>query len=205
VIDNLCDQARREDIAVACLYCDFLAQKEQTTTNMIGAILKQLVDRGDIPKDVRQAFQDGKREVGGRRLLLTDLVRMLKIATASLHQVFICVDALDEYLPKDLPELLQSLRDIVQESPWTRIFLTGRPHVEEAILKCFIKAVVIPISPNRDDIRNYLEMRLDRDDEPEAMNNDLRTDIVRTILEKMSDMCVGEFCVSPISAMYTYK
>jgi len=205
VIDSLCDQARREDIAIACLYCDFLAQKEQTTTNMIGAILKQLVSREEIPRDVRQAFQDGKREVGGRRLLLRDLVQMLKIATASLHQVFICVDALDEYLPKELPELLQSLRDIVRESPRTRIFLTGRPHVEEAILKYFAKAVVIPICPNPDDIRNYLEMRLDKDDEPEAMNHALRTDIVKTISEKMSDMCVGTFGVSPISAMYTYK
>ena len=119
--------------------------------------------------------------------------------------MFICVDALDEYLPKELPELLQSLRDIVRECPKTRIFLTGRSHVEEAILKYYTKAVVIPISPNLGDIRNYLEMMLDRDDEPEAMNNDLRADIVRTILEKMSDMCVGTFCVSPISAMYTYK
>ena len=52
---------------------------------------------------------------------------------------------------------------------------------------------MIPISPNPDDVRNYLEMRLDTDDDPEAMNYDLRADIVRTILEKMSDMCVGAF------------
>ena len=187
MVDSLCDQARREDIAVACLYCDFLAQKEQTTTNMMGAILKQLVHRGDIPQGVRQAFQDGKKEVGGRRLLLTDLVRMLKIAIASIPQVFICVDALDEFLPKDLPELLESLRDVVEESPRTRILLTGRPHVREAIQRYFTKVAVIPISPSHDDIRNYLEMRLSRDEEPEAMDNDLRADIVKIILEKMSD------------------
>ena len=205
MVDRLCDQARRKDIAVACLYCDFLARKEQTTTNMMGAIFKQLVGRGGIPQDVRQAFQDGKREVGGRRLLLPDLVRMLKIAIASLPQVFICVDALDELQSKDLPELLESLRDAVAESPRTRMFLTGRPQVKEVIQKYFTKVAVIPISPNRGDVRNYLEMRLGRDDEPEAMNNDLRADIVRTILEKMSDMCVGTFGVSPLSTMYTYK
>jgi len=129
VIDRLCDQAGDEDVAVTGLYCDFLAQQEQTVTNMIGAILKQLVGRGDIPKEVREAFQKAKKEFGGRGLLLAEMMGMLRIALASLSQVFICIDALDECLPKHLPQLLESLRDIVRESPRTRIFLTGRPHV----------------------------------------------------------------------------
>ena len=186
VIDRLCDQAREEDLVVAWLYCDFLAQQEQTVINMIGAILKQLVGRREIPKDIREAFQEG------RRPLLADLKRILRIAIASLPQVFICIDALDECLPKNLPELLESLRDIVLESSGTRIFLTGRHHVKEAIQRYFTKVVVIPVSPNEGDIRNYLEMKLDRDDEPEAMDSDLRADIVRVIVEKMSDMCVCE-------------
>ena len=113
---------------------------------------------------------------------------MLRAAIASLPRVFICLDALDECLPKHLPELLGSLRDIVRESSRTRIFLTGRPHVRGAIQRYFAGIVVILISPNTDDIRNFLEMKLDRDEEPEAMDNDLRADIVRTILEKVSDM-----------------
>jgi len=47
---------------------------------------------------------------------------------------------------------------------------------------------VIPISPNPKDIRNYVEMRLDRDSEPEAMSDDLRVDIVRIILEQISNV-----------------
>ena len=128
----------------------------------------------------------------------------LKIAIASLPQVFICIDALDEFLPKHLPELLASLRDIFRKCPRTRIFLTGRPHVKENIQRYFSKMVVIPIKPNTDDIRNYLEMRLERDDEPEAMDNDLRADIVKIIPEKMSDMCVGAFTISTLSLMCTY-
>ena len=192
VIDRLCDQAKEEDIAVAWLYCDFLAQQEQTVTNMMGAILKGLVGRGDTPKDIREAFQEAKK-VGGRRPLLADLVRMFETTITSLPQVFICIDALDECLPKKIPELLESLRDIVQKSPGMRIFLTGRPHVKEAIERYFPKAVAIPICPNQDDIRNYLEMRLDRDPLLLEIGDDLRADIVRIILEKMSDMCVGAF------------
>jgi len=204
VIDSLCDQASKENITVACLYCDFLAQQEQTVTSMMGAILKQLVGGGDIPIYLREAFQEGQK-IGGRKLALKDLVGMLRRAIASLGKVFICIDALDEYLPKDLPELLESLRDIVRQSPRTRIFLTGRPHVGGTIQKYFTGAVVMPISPNTDDIRSYLEMKLDRDSEPEAMDNDLRANIVKVILDKMSDMCVRAFCLSIRSIMDTYK
>jgi len=204
VIDSLCDQARNEDITVACLYCDFLAQQEQTITSMVGAILKQLVGKGDIPICLREAFQQGKQEIGGRALLPADLMRMLKMTIASLPQVFICIDALDEFLPKHLPELLRSLRDIVRESPNTRIFLTGRPHVKEDIQRHFPRVVLIPVSPKTGDIRNYLEMRLDMDPEPEAMSDDLRADIIRIMMEKTSDMYVGTFNISGLSLIYTY-
>jgi len=190
VIDSLSTQAWREDIAVAGLYCDFHIQQEQTVASIMGAILKQLVGRGDIPEHLREAFQGGKRKLGGRRPRLPDLMGMLRITLASLPQVFICIDALDECLPKHLPELLGSLRDIVRESPQTRIFLTGRPHITEDTQRYFAKAVVMRISPNTDDIRSYLEMRLDRDPEPQAMDDGLRADILRVILERESDMCV---------------
>ena len=57
---------------------------------------------------------------------------------------------------------------------------------------------MIPISPNTDDIRNYLQMRLDRDAEPEAMNNDLREDIVRH--DKVVKMLLRREDVSPNTA-----
>ena len=182
MIDRLRDEARDGGLAVAWLYCDYLGQQEQTVINVLGAILKGLVGRREIPKEIVAAFQEG------RRPLLADLKGMLKTAIDSLPQVFICIDALDEYLPRDLPVLLESLRGIVRESPLTRIFLTGRPPVREAIQRYFTKAIVIPVNPNQDDIRNYVEMKLDRDDEPEAMDDVLRADIVKTILAKMSDM-----------------
>jgi len=194
VIDRLCDQAREGDLAVAWLYCDYNFQQEQTAINIIGAILKQLAGR-EIPEDIRKAFQER------RRPLLEDLIRMLKSAVAVLPRVFICIDALDECLPKDLPKLLESLRDVVRESPTTRIFLTGRPHVKEAIHRYFTEAVAIPISSNQGDIKDYVVMRLDRDDMPEAMDDSLRAEIMGIILEKMCNVYVR---ASALSRMYTY-
>jgi len=195
-MDSLCDQTGEENIAVAGFYCDFPSRQEQTINNTMGAILKQLVGRGRIMKDLREAFKKASQELGGRGPRLPDLMGMLGSAIASIPRVFICIDALDECLPRCLPELLGSLRDIVREAPSTTIFLTGRPHVWGDIQRNFSKAIVIPLNPKTNDIRDYVEMRLDRDSEPEAMSNDLRADIVRIILERISDMCVGPFSMS---------
>ena len=184
MIDNLYDQAQGKDIAVAGLYCDFLAQQEQSTTGMLGAILKQIVSRGKIPEYIRKA----KKAFGGRGLRLPDLVEIMKKVVTELPRVFICVDALDESTPKPRRELLESLREIVQGSPSTRLFLTGRPHVEDEIMKRFDKVARIPISPSRDDIRSYLEMRLGSDTDPGVMDDELRADIMRMIPEKVSEM-----------------
>jgi len=184
----MCDQAKKENIAVLDLYLDFPSQQDQTITNIMGAILKQLAGRGSIPNYVREAFQEAKAEFGGRGLQLVNLTGMLKIAIALVLKVFICIDALNECLPNRLQELLECLRGIIRVSPSTRIFLTGGPHVGGGVRRYFTMSVVIPISPNRDDVRNYVEMRLDRDTELEAMSNNLRADIVRAIMEGVSDM-----------------
>ena len=197
MIDSLCDQAREEDLAVSWFYCDYKAQQEQTIINIMGAILKGLVG-SEIPEDIRKEFQEG------RRLLLPDLIRMLRTVIASLPRAFICIDTINECLA-NVPEVLELLREIVRESPSTRIFLTRRPYVGEDIQRYFPNAVAIPISPNTNDIRNYAEMRLDRDPEPEAMTSDLRADIVKFILENRPDTCVRPFRISNLSMVCTYQ
>jgi len=96
---------------------------------MVGAILNQLVGRGCILKDLRKPFKKANHEVGGRGLRLVDLMGMRRTTIAPTPGVFICIEALEECLPKYLPELPRFLRDIIQESPTARISLSGKPHV----------------------------------------------------------------------------
>jgi len=188
VIDSLCDQAEGKDVAVVGLYCDFHTQHEQSTTNMLGAMLKQLASRGGIPNHTRKAFREAKEKFGGRGLLLPGMVDIFKKTTTSLSRLFICIDALDESPSKHRRELIESLREIVQASPGARVFLTGRPHIDDEIVRCFSKVLRIPLSPTHRDIRSYLEMRLDRDADPNAMDDELRADIMRIVPEKVSEM-----------------
>jgi len=188
VIDSLCNQAREGNKAVVGLYGDFLAQQEQSTTSMLGAILKQLFSSGEIPKVIRETFQRSKGEFGGRGLRLPDMVEILKKAVTSLERIFVCIDALDELVLGHRRGLLESLREIVRVSPNMRILLTGRPHVDDEIGEFFKTAVKIQISPSKDDIKNYLKMRLEGDTTPRAMDDGLRADIMRVIPEKISEM-----------------
>ena len=154
---------------------------------MLGAMLKQLVSRGGIPEHIREAFRKAKKKFGGQSLLLPDMVDILKKIITSLPRVFICIDALDESSPKHRRELLESLREIISASSSTRVFLTGRPHIDDEIVKCFSEAIRIPLSPTHGDIKSYLEMRLTGDTDPNAMDGRLRADIMRIILEKISE------------------
>ena len=144
---------------------------------------------------VQKAFQKAKKEVGGRGLRLPDMVQMLKQAVATLPRVFICIDALDECLPKHLLELLASLKDILQGSRGTRIFFTGRPQVGAEIARCFTGSVIVPISPKRHDVEGYLEKKLEMDANSDAMSDTLRADILRVIPQRISGMCVVESLV----------
>ena len=152
---------------------------------MLGAILRQLVIIGEMPEDIRQKF---RKQFSDRGLRLPDMVGMLKTAISLLPPTYICIDALDECTPKSRQELLGSLRDISRESPSTRVLFTGRSHVADEVKKYFAEAIIVPVSPTKDDIRIYLDARLDGDTEPDAMDDDLRRDIMRIIPETISEV-----------------
>ena len=185
MIDSLCDQAGEKDLAVAWLYYDFLAHQEQSATAILGAILKQLVSRREIPENVRQMFRN---RFSDRGLRLPDIVGMLKTTISLLPLAYICIDALDESTLRSRQELLGSLRDIVQESPSARVLITGRPHVEEEVKKYFTEVTTVPVSPSKIEIRVYLDARLDRDPDPDAMDDNLQRDIMRIIPEMISEV-----------------
>ena len=190
VVDTLCDEAG-QDTAIACFYFDYASQKEQSPTNMLGSLLKQVVaGLEEIPEHILRAFKGEKRFLGGRGLQLSQIVGLLEI-TLSSQRTFLCIDALDECIAAHRLKVLSSLRQILQKSPDTRIFLTGRAHVRSEIESRLagITATLF-ISPRKEDICGYLRARLDEDTNPDAMDDCLEADILRKIPEAVSEMFV---------------
>ena len=184
-------------MAVACVYCDFHTQNEQSTAGLLGALLKQVVSAlQPIPSIVETAFGESKERVGGCRLLLTDIHEMLVQSLSCLEKVFICIDALDEFPAKHRSELWESLKQIVRKCPKTRLFLTGRLHLRDEVQEYFPgTAEMLPVSPRERDTGLYLRMRLSRDPEPDAMDEELKADILRIVPEVISGMYVFSRCI----------
>jgi len=182
VVDRLCDKAKSQNTAVACFYVDFASREEQSPTNMLGSLLKQIVGGLEkIPDEIRETFRDYKKVIGGRGLRVPEIVEMLQTVT-SLQPTFICVDALDECVERHRPEVLDSLRQIVEKSPNTRIFLTGRRHIRGEIdRRLGGRAEILFIKPHYDDMVGYIQMRLNKDTSLDAMDSGLEAEIIKSI------------------------
>ena len=191
VVDTLCDEAGEagEDIFVACFYFDFAAQKEQSAGNMLGSLLKQVVGGfKQIPKEIMDAFEKHKRVIGGRTLQLPEIVRLLG-SLSSMCPTFFCLDALDECAALHRSKILLSLKEIIQISPPTRVFLTGRPHVEGEVGKLLPLGVTpVSITPRKGDIVWYIYAKLAEDTTSDEMDEGLEAEIVKKIPETVADM-----------------
>ena len=192
VVDRLCDQARGQNTAVTCLYFDFAARKEQSATSMLGSLLRQVVGGMEtVPEEISQAFQEQKMAIGGRGPQLPDLVKMLQAITSSVP-TFVCVDALDECAAVHRAKILSALKQILEKSPCTRIFIIGRPHIRAEIEKRLPgRVATMPVGPSKEDIIGYLHARLEEDETPDAMDESLEAEILEKIPENMSEMYVG--------------
>ena len=192
VVDRLCDQARGQDIAVSCFYFDFTARKEHSAISVLGSLVKQMVSGMEwFLEGIWQAFREQKKTLGGCRPQLVDIAKMLQAITSS-QPTLICIDALDECEGVQRGRILGSLKQVLEESPGTRVFMTGRPHVRAEVGKRLAGRVIsVRVGARKDDIITYLRARLDEDETPDAMDDSLEADILAKIPENISEMCVG--------------
>ena len=189
VIDTLRKQTREQNMAVIFLYCDYQAQKDQSAVNMIGSLVRQAALRAPvIPSEIKSAFDDSKRE-GGDGLQLPDMVKLFVNVAGHTEVVYIAVDAVDEVLPQHRFDFLRALRDILQDAPNVRLFLTGRPYIRAEVDKHLTKkAFAIHIVADQGDITLYLSQKMDDDEDPGLMTEDLKKNIMTTMVEKTSEM-----------------
>jgi len=191
VIDTLRRQTRGRNVAVLYLYCDYQAQKDQGVVNMIGALLRQVASREPrISSEIKSAFNDSKEE-GGGGLRLPDMVKLLVKVIGLIELVYLCIDAVDEVLRQHRPEFLRSLQQIIDDTPNVRLFLTGRSYILGELDNHLTKgANVIQIVADLGDITRYLNRRMedDRCQDPDLMTEELKNDIMGTMLERASEM-----------------
>jgi len=189
VVDTLCEQAVKENAAVACFYFDFAAGEEQSPAAVLGSVLKQLVAGLEkVPERIVKAFRDQRKVIGGQRLSLSEIVEFLQDILSS-RCTFMCIDALDECPSGHRVELLDSLNQILQKSPGVRLFMTGRQHnLGEVERRLGGRVPTRCITPTKNDIITFLRAKLEEDTIPDAMDESLEEEIMKRIPETFSEM-----------------
>ena len=188
VVDALCRRAVDENAAVACFYFDLTAQTNQSPAAILGSVLRQIVSGlEEVPEGVFEAFRGRVKGAGGRVLVLSEIVEHIQNILTS-RRTFICLDALDQCRAGDRVNLLDLFNQILQKSPGTRIFLTGRPHIRAEVEKHLAgRAAVRLITPTRDDIVIFLRAKLKEDTMPDVMNKTLEEEIIEVIPNAVSE------------------
>ena len=110
---------------------------------------------------------------------------------SSIGRVYICVDAMDDLLPQGRLEFLNALQQIVQDAPNTRLFLTGRAHVRAGPDKYLTEgAFTTNTAVCQGGITRYLGWKMGDGDarDSDLMTEDLKNDIMKTMLEELEEM-----------------
>lgn len=122
-------QGRNERAAVACLFCEYERQKDQTLRSLVLAILRQLADQCEILPDSVTALFSQYESIGSSHLRFEDISVALTATLGEFSRVYIVVDALDECSDGTRRELLAHLAEQQRKSE-LRILATARPTVD---------------------------------------------------------------------------
>lgn len=178
-------------IGIAYVYFDYRDQERQTVENVLGSILKQLLSfLPELPEDVSELYEEQVAQP--KALSSTNALKLLRTACAQFSKVYVCLDALDEAgnLRGFLEQLYKGPRSM-------QIFMTGRQHVQGIVQEYFKEDCHIFIEAHENDIRLFIEHEVGRanKDEPDAMDPELKEDILSKVIESAN----GSLVLPPLS------
>lgn len=110
VVSYLPDEFTDKSIPVICIYLDHNDSTNQTQENLLGSVLKQLIQLSDVNSlstDLRDAYRDATKFDKVKPPKLDDIRKLLQAEIKKYVRVFLVVDALDEYSHRQ--ELVSSL------------------------------------------------------------------------------------------------
>ncbi|KAJ7589196.1 hypothetical protein C8J56DRAFT_722172, partial [Mycena floridula] len=178
-------------IAVICIYCDYRQQQEQTPIQLLGSVLKQLVQQHLVLSDHLLALHETCLSRGGHPSI-AELFAALQTEVLLYSQVYIVVDALDEcsesnqaqelFFPTH-PQGLWSLPDHIH------LLVTSRDIL--SISQEFDNTPRISIKAHSKDLETYIRGRITTDIKLKKLVKDdsaLATEIIDQIILKAAGM-----------------
>jgi hypothetical protein len=159
-VDYLLKTTQSNSVGVAYLYCNYKAQKEQDTTNLLAAILKQLVQaQPSLIEPVEQLHMQHAQR--GTRPSVEEIFAVLHSVLAKFTAVHVVVDALDECRDSDGTRrfFLAKLQDL-QAKTDLRLMITSRFIPD--IVNEFEKAIRLEVRASDEDVRRFVASQVYR-------------------------------------------
>src|SRR3984957_6183603 len=182
VVNHLQKLSEENDsVATTFIYCNYKEQAEQTVSNLVASLLRQIVqDRRAVSDDVKSFFERHRRQTS--RPTLDQLTDVLISEIQTRSKVFIVVDALDECREDDATRalLLKVLRSL---PPQVNLMVTSRNLL--SIGRDSEGAKRLHIRAKDDDMKVYIEGRIALG--PRHLTN-LQEVIVNKIVENAKGM-----------------
>ena len=153
-VNYLWKHVQNTDIGVAYIYHNYKTQADQTTTNLVGTILKQLIqERPSIVEPVAFLFdRHTERRTGPS---FEEIRTILRLVVSSYSKVYVVVDALDECLDHNgsRSQLLATLRDL-QSKGNLNLMATSRfiPEVAQR----FSHSPVLEVRASESDVKRFV-------------------------------------------------
>ncbi|OBT85043.1 hypothetical protein VE02_07148 [Pseudogymnoascus sp. 03VT05] len=159
-VDHIWKAFQGDNVGVAYIYCNYKRQETQTTTDLLAAILKQLVQErplyGESVSTLYRLHTDRRT-----RPSLDEICTALDSVLNNYSKAYIVIDALDECSDGDgtRSELLTILRRL-QAKTDTRLMVTSR--FVSRIEQSFEGSLMLEIRASEADVKRYVTGQLHR-------------------------------------------
>ncbi|KAI5815984.1 hypothetical protein BZA77DRAFT_264639 [Pyronema omphalodes] len=194
VIDHLAEVAKiQKNTCLLWIYCDYNDESQQTPENMVGALLKQVLNT-DIGTDafngIIKELQALKKSSG--TLKFDSACKFLAEALQNFDTSYICIDALDEFKSRDkLLGFLNKLLKTPELKDSIRIFFTARPQIKQEIKRYFVQDLglfSVTLEASKSDIEKFINDKMNSDGSGISMSKEQRKEIVNRIMETSDGM-----------------
>ncbi|KAK5999158.1 Vegetative incompatibility HET-E-1-like protein [Cladobotryum mycophilum] len=190
---------------LAYFYCDFRNADAQTLRHIFGSLLSQLIAvTRACPDAVFTAYRDDRRAQNTAPKL--KMIRQCIVDICKEYRVFILLDGLDESNHKI--ELADSLMDLLQDTPNTRVLVTSRSDVELEDILTDAERINFSHHANEvaGDIQTYITNRLQTDRRLSALTKNIHKDVATSLNAKSGGMFRWVQCqLDAISSMKTAR
>jgi len=193
-----------KDVATLCIYFNYQNQHEQTVSNAIASLLRQIIQSWNTVSEKARSLYNAHSQLQTRPAL-SELMDMLENEMHYFSKVYIVIDALDECTEAGdaRTQLLTILRALKAD---VNLLITSRPL--DSIGTMLQGVPQLNIKAKSDDIRTYVLARMSEDIHLVGRKSDdgqLQEDIVKTCCDKADGMYASNclsYCLEIILSLH---